>query len=128
MRIIKPLVAVPAAAIFSLSTLALAGAPASASVTVAGTYNVHGSGVAPGTVWVVSPGVGELGHQEGTLTDNFGNEGVWSQTRRSVQIDMGGCLYFGITHPVQINTKMSPGTYNCGTGPQTWWAREVPPF
>jgi hypothetical protein len=129
MRIIKPWVAIPAAAIFSLSTIALAGAPASASVTVQGTYNVQGVGIAPGTVWVVGPGVGELGHKEGIVTDNFGNEGVWSQTRRSVDISIGGCDYFGITHPLAINSKDSPGSYEChGVGPFDWWAREVPPI
>jgi hypothetical protein len=102
------------------------GAVEPTASSVAGTHNVNESGVAPGTVWTLNPGVGELGHQEGTVMDNFGHQGIWSQTRRSVSINIGGCDYFGITHPLQINTRMSPGSYNCGMGPQTWWARLVP--
>jgi hypothetical protein len=116
---IKPWLAVPAAAIFSLSTVALAEAPASASVTVVGTYNVFGPNVPAGAVWTVN--------SNGTVMDNFGDSGTWTSVRRSVEFQLAGCTFTGITHPLQINTKMSPGTYNCSGERFTWWARMVAP-
>jgi hypothetical protein len=119
MRRIKPWVTVPAAAIFSLSTVALAEAPASASVTVVGTYNVFGPDVPSGTTWTVNA--------NGTVSDNFGNQGTWSSVRRSVEFQLDGCTFVGILHPLAINTKMAPGTYNCMGNRFTWWARLVGP-